>query len=98
MCVSMCAYTINVWVPKTGNEGFWLIKSKIRIDFESTRLGFPYSGSVSSPAPQRSLVLHTARTFHDRWGNVTLDDSGYFVMNLDRNSPMALMEWVPGKH
>ena len=59
------------------------------------RLGFPYSASLANPSPQRALIIHTARQFHDKTGKVTRDDSGYFVMNLDRNSPMSLMEWVP---
>jgi hypothetical protein len=61
----------------------------------TTRLGFPYSGEPGSLAPHRSFVLHTAREFYNRTGEMIKEDSGYFVINLDRNSPSALFHWVP---
>ena len=61
----------------------------------STRLGFPYSASGSNLAPHRSFVMHTAREFYDRERKLKREDSGYFVINLDRNSPGVLYEWVP---
>jgi len=56
----------------------------------ATPLGFPYSANPNSLAPHRSLVLHTAREMYDKSGNKFKDDSGYFVVNLDRNSPNVL--------
>lgn len=61
----------------------------------TTRLGFPYSASPSNLAPHRSLIVHTAREFYNRTGEKFKDDSGYFVINLDRNSPSVLYHWVP---
>ena len=61
----------------------------------TTRLGFPYSASPSSLAPHRSFILHTAREFYNRDGSKAKEDSGYFVINLDRNSPSVLYHWVP---
>ena len=43
----------------------------------------------------RSLIIHTSREFYDKPGNLSKEDSGYFLINLDRNSPGALMHIVP---
>ena len=61
----------------------------------TTRLGFPYSSNPKAVAPHRSLILHTAREFYDKSGNKSNEDSGYFVLNLDRNSPRILQNIVP---
>ena len=46
-------------------------------------------------APHRALVIHTDRQFYTRTGELESQDSGYFIVNLDRNSPRVLKEWVP---
>ena len=61
----------------------------------ATPLGFQYSANPGSLAPHRSLVLHTAREMYDKSGEKLKDDSGYFVVNLDRNSPSVLYKYVP---
>ena len=61
----------------------------------TTRLGFPYSSNPKAVAPHRSLILHTSREFYNKDGNQTSEDSGYFLLNLDRNSPRILMNIVP---
>lgn len=61
----------------------------------TTRVGFPYSADPGSLAPHRSLVIHTGREFYNRTGHKLKDDAGYFVINLDRNSPHVLYHWVP---
>ena len=61
----------------------------------TTSLGFPYSAKPDNLAPHRSLILHTSREFYDKSGAMLSDDSGYVVINLDRNSPSALYHWVP---
>lgn len=61
----------------------------------TTRLGFPYSSNPKAIAPHRSLILHTSREFYNKDGNQTSEDSGYFLLNLDRNSPRILMNIVP---
>lgn len=61
----------------------------------TTSLGFPYSSSPSNLAPHRSFVLHTAREFYGKSGELLKEDSGYFVINLDRNSPSVLLHHVP---
>ena len=59
-----------------------------------TQLGFPYSNTPSSLAPHRALVIHTDRQFYNRLGELESQDSGYFMVNLDRNSPKILRGWV----
>jgi len=61
----------------------------------STRLGFPYSSDETNFAPHRALVIHTDREFYNKDGNMTDSDSGYFMVNLDRNSPGILTGWIP---
>ena len=61
----------------------------------ATKLGFPYSASPDNLAPQRSLIIHSGREFYDKAGHLYKEDAGYFVLNLDRNSPTVLMDWVP---
>lgn len=55
-----------------------------------TPLGFPYSGNTNSPAPQRYWMLHTRRVFHDENGVESKRDAGYFLLNMDRNSPQKV--------
>ncbi|XP_044265898.1 endoplasmic reticulum metallopeptidase 1-like [Tribolium madens] len=59
-----------------------------------TPLGFPYSGNRDSPAPERYWILHTRRIFHDEKGIETKRDSGYFFLNMDRNSPEIVNKYV----
>ncbi len=61
----------------------------------TTRLGFPYSATPGNLAPHRSLILHASREFYNKTGDKFKDDAGYFVINLDRNSPSVLYHWVP---
>ena len=60
-----------------------------------TKLGFPYSASATNLAPHRALVIHTERHFYDLAGAETRADTGYFMVNLDRNSPHVLNTWLP---
>lgn len=60
-----------------------------------TNFAFPYSNTSSNLAPHRGLIVHTDRTFYTKEGVIEKEDSGYFVVNLDRNSPQILKEWVP---
>ncbi|KAL3287811.1 hypothetical protein HHI36_002272 [Cryptolaemus montrouzieri] len=59
-----------------------------------TPLGFPYSGDVESPTPQRFWILHSQRVFHSEDGGVIKKDSGYFLLNMDRNSPRSVAKYV----
>ncbi|RZC42917.1 endoplasmic reticulum metallopeptidase 1-like [Asbolus verrucosus] len=52
-----------------------------------TPLGFPYSGNKDSPAAERYWILHSRRVFHNEEGAEVKRDSGYFLLNMDRNSP-----------
>lgn len=61
----------------------------------TTKLGFPYSSAESNFAPHRALVIHTAREFYNKDGIMEKSDSGYFMVNLDRNSPKILRGWIP---
>ncbi|XP_040581648.1 endoplasmic reticulum metallopeptidase 1 [Lepeophtheirus salmonis] len=64
----------------------------------TTRLGFPYSASPTNLAPQRSLIMHTAREFYSKDGSLIKEDSAFFLSNLDRNSPNLLIKHVPPFH
>ncbi|RZB40826.1 hypothetical protein BDFB_014591, partial [Asbolus verrucosus] len=59
-----------------------------------TPLGFPYTGNKSSPAPQRYWIIHTNRVFHNESGFEVRRDSGYFLLNMDRNSPNQVKSYV----
>ena len=61
-----------------------------------TSLGFPYSSQEGYLAPHRALVIHTSREFYNNKGALESTDAGYFLVNLDRNSPRVLRDWVPG--
>jgi len=60
-----------------------------------TKFGFPYSVSPGNLAPHRALIIHTDRQFFDMKGTITKEDTGYFMVNLDRNSPHVLNTWLP---
>ena len=60
-----------------------------------TKFGFPYTVSPHNLTPHRALVIHTERHFYDITGAETDKDTGYFMVNLDRNSPHILNTWLP---
>ncbi|XP_015836953.1 endoplasmic reticulum metallopeptidase 1 isoform X4 [Tribolium castaneum] len=60
-----------------------------------TPLGFPYSGESTSLAPQRFMIAHTKRTFHDISGAITNEKSGYWIVDMDINSPHTVDRHVP---
>uniref|UniRef100_A0A1Y1MFR8 FXNA-like protease n=1 Tax=Photinus pyralis TaxID=7054 RepID=A0A1Y1MFR8_PHOPY len=60
-----------------------------------TPLGFPYSGDPASPAPQRFMMAHVKRTFHDISGDVTGRETGYWIADMDINSPYSVERYVP---
>ncbi|XP_066259368.1 endoplasmic reticulum metallopeptidase 1-like [Euwallacea similis] len=59
-----------------------------------TPLGFPYSAKESNPTPQRQWILHTSRKFFNESGDLSKSDAGFFLLNLDRNSPNILKGYV----
>lgn len=59
-----------------------------------TPLGFPYSASPGVLAPQRFMIAHTQRTFHDQSG-ATSTSNGYWIVDMDINSPHTVDEHVP---
>ncbi|KAK4885667.1 hypothetical protein RN001_001938 [Aquatica leii] len=60
-----------------------------------TPLGFPYSGDPNSPAPQRFMIAHVKRTFHDVNGQIIDQASGYWIADMDINSPHSVDRYVP---
>ncbi|KAL0278689.1 UNVERIFIED_CONTAM: hypothetical protein PYX00_000439 [Menopon gallinae] len=60
-----------------------------------TPLGFPYSGDTYAPRPQRYMLLHTQRTFHNRHGVEIGSESGYWIVDHDCNSPHTAAPFVP---
>nr|XP_023012163.1 endoplasmic reticulum metallopeptidase 1-like [Leptinotarsa decemlineata] len=60
-----------------------------------TPLGFPYSGEAGALAPQRFMITHTRRTFHDSSGNITKEMTGFWIADMDINSPHTVDRHVP---
>lgn len=60
-----------------------------------TPLGFPYSGEPGALAPQRFMIAHTYRTFHDISGKVVNESTGYWFADMDPNSPHSVDRHVP---
>ncbi|KAJ8969459.1 hypothetical protein NQ317_008791 [Molorchus minor] len=60
-----------------------------------TPLGFPYSGEPNALAPQRFMIAHTRRTFHDITGAVENESTGYWIADMDINSPHTVDRHVP---
>jgi hypothetical protein len=60
-----------------------------------TPLGFPYSGEPTSLAPQRFMIAHSKRTFHDVTGAITDEKTGYWIVDMDINSPHTVDKHVP---
>ncbi|KMQ89025.1 endoplasmic reticulum metallopeptidase 1-like protein, partial [Lasius niger] len=60
-----------------------------------TPLGFPYSGDPLSPAPERFMIAHTQRQFYDADGSVRYSGTGYWLVDLDMNSPHSVESIVP---
>lgn len=58
-------------------------------------LGFPYSGDPAGLAQQRFAILHAERSFHNIKGDLTNKESGFWVVDLDVNSPYTLKGIVP---
>ncbi|CAH1155482.1 unnamed protein product [Phaedon cochleariae] len=59
-----------------------------------TPMGFPYSGNSVSPAPQRQWITHTKRLVYDKNGTIERTESGLYFLNMDRNSPGILRDYV----
>ncbi|XP_014236089.1 endoplasmic reticulum metallopeptidase 1-like [Trichogramma pretiosum] len=60
-----------------------------------TPLGFPYSGNPSSPAPERFMIAHTQRQYYNLDGSLRYSGTGYWIVNLDMNSPYSVQAMVP---
>ena len=60
-----------------------------------TPLGFPYSGDPSSLAPERFMIAHTQRQYYDVNGNLRYSGTGYWIADLDMNSPHSVEAMVP---
>ncbi|XP_050315595.1 endoplasmic reticulum metallopeptidase 1-like isoform X2 [Anthonomus grandis grandis] len=60
-----------------------------------TPLGFPYSVSNGILAPQRFMIAHTQRIFHDQSGAIVNTSNGYWIVDMDINSPHTVDNYVP---
>ncbi|XP_014243582.1 endoplasmic reticulum metallopeptidase 1-like isoform X1 [Cimex lectularius] len=60
-----------------------------------TPLGFPYSADPNNLTPQRYMILHVSSESRDIHGSVTSDKSGFWVVDLDINSPHLVQSFVP---
>uniref|UniRef100_A0A0C9PTF3 FXNA-like protease n=1 Tax=Fopius arisanus TaxID=64838 RepID=A0A0C9PTF3_9HYME len=72
--------------------GLFLLSAAVLI---LTPLGFPYSGDVTSPAPQRFMIIHTQRHYYDAQGSIRYSGTGYWIVDLDMNSPHSVQAMVP---
>ncbi|XP_044738212.1 endoplasmic reticulum metallopeptidase 1-like isoform X2 [Chrysoperla carnea] len=57
-------------------------------------LGFPYDVAPEHQMPERYWVYHTERVRHDERGKAIEEDAGYFILNMDRNSPQMITDYV----
>jgi len=55
-------------------------------------VGFPYS---SAKTEQRLDLIHTQRMFHDFGGGARYNDSGYLIVNWDRQGPRTVADLAP---
>ncbi|KAL1493675.1 hypothetical protein ABEB36_009373 [Hypothenemus hampei] len=60
-----------------------------------TPLGFPYSVDSGILAPQRFMIAHTQRTFHDASNAIINKTNGYWIVDMDINSPHTVDNYVP---
>lgn len=60
-----------------------------------TPLGFPYSGDPLSPAPQRFMIAHSQRQYYGADGGERYSGTGYWLVDLDMNSPQSIETIVP---
>ncbi|XP_022913826.1 endoplasmic reticulum metallopeptidase 1-like [Onthophagus taurus] len=72
-----------------------LIVTFITVGLVFSPIGFPYSGDNRVPTPQRYMIYHTNRYVHDEHQNVIKEDAGFYVINMDRNSPHVLKPYMP---
>lgn len=56
----------------------------------TSSIGFPYRPGPNEPALQRYWIMHSDRVFYNESQMVRRRETGYFVLNLDRNSPRTL--------
>ncbi|XP_063977133.1 endoplasmic reticulum metallopeptidase 1-like [Diachasmimorpha longicaudata] len=72
--------------------GLFLLSAAVLI---LTPLGFPYSGDVNSPAPQRFMIIHTQRAYYNANGSLRYSGAGFWIVDLDMNSPHSVEAMVP---
>lgn len=56
----------------------------------TSSVGFPYRPGSNEPALQRYWIMHSDRLFYNESQMLRRRETGYFVLNLDRNSPRTL--------
>ncbi|XP_055690265.1 endoplasmic reticulum metallopeptidase 1-like isoform X2 [Lutzomyia longipalpis] len=55
-----------------------------------TDLGFPYSGDVTSLAPQRFFISNVDRKFYDENRKLVDHDAGFWLIDMDINTPESV--------
>ncbi|KAL6262629.1 hypothetical protein P5V15_005422 [Pogonomyrmex californicus] len=60
-----------------------------------TPLGFSYSGDPLSPAPERFMIAHSQRQYYNADGSERYSGAGYWLVDLDMNSPHSVESIVP---
>ncbi|XP_076294654.1 endoplasmic reticulum metallopeptidase 1 isoform X2 [Lasioglossum baleicum] len=72
--------------------GLFLLKIAVLI---LSPFGFPYSGDPSWLAPERFMIAHAQRQYYDVNGNLRYSGTGYWIADLDMNSPHSVDIMVP---
>uniref|UniRef100_A0A1B0CYJ4 FXNA-like protease n=1 Tax=Phlebotomus papatasi TaxID=29031 RepID=A0A1B0CYJ4_PHLPP len=70
----------------------FLLWMTITIILIITPVGFPFRESV---APQRYWIFHTQRKIHGFQNASYSEDSGYFLLSMDRHTASTAMSYVP---
>jgi hypothetical protein len=91
----ICPLAIEMNKPGHVITALYIVTFSTMVAALCTQFGFPYSNTPSNLAPHRALLIHTDRQFYNLAGQLEDQDSGYFIVNLDRNSPKVLHGWVP---
>ncbi|XP_050423361.1 endoplasmic reticulum metallopeptidase 1-like [Adelges cooleyi] len=57
--------------------------------------GFPYSDGIILPKNERFDIIHVQQTFYNFEKEVRFNNSGFLIVNWDRNAPFTVSKYVP---
>jgi hypothetical protein len=62
-----------------------------------TDIGFPYSGNVDYPTPQRHYIKNLKRILQDSNSNILREDTGFIFETVDFNSKQTVEDFIKPK-